>query len=179
MRKFFTSLKSVVAAALVAAMTLSVSCSYDDTGIKNEIKDVKKELAELTERVAALETQLASEVESLEALINGKVVVVNITDNEDGSQTIKLSDGSEVTVLPACDHECTPCDCDNLQYRVENGVLEVSADGQNWIAVEQVIPEQVVADVVVNEDGTVTITLATGEEINVGAKAELIEFAVS
>ena len=177
MRKFFTSLKSVVAAALVAAMTLSVSCSYDDTGIKNEIKDVKKELAALTERVAALETQLASEVESLEALINGKVVVVNITENEDGSQTIKLSDGSEVTVLPACDHECTPCDCgDALLYRVENGVLEVSADGQNWIAVEQVIPEQVVAGVVVNEDGTVTITLATGEEINVGAKAELIEF---
>ena len=177
MRKFFTSLKSVVAAALVAAMTLSVSCSYDDTGIKNEIKDVKKELAELTERVAALETKLASEVESLEALIDGKVVVVDIIENEDGSQTIKLSNGKEVTVLPACDHECTPCDCpDALQYRVENGVLEVSADGQNWIAVEQVIPEQVVADVVVNEDGTVTIKLATGEEINVGAKAELIEF---
>lgn len=177
MRKFFTSLKSVVAAALVAAMTLSVSCSYDDTGVKNEIKDVKKELAALTERVAALETQLASEVESLEALINGKVVVVDIIVNEeDGSQTIKLSDGSEVTVLPACDHECTPCDCpDALQYKVEDGVLYVSADGVNYIPV-QAAPEQVVAAVVVNEDGTVTITLATGEEINVGAKAELIEF---
>ena len=177
MRKLFTSLKSVVAAALVAAMTLSVSCSYDDTGIKNEIKDVKKELAELTERVAALEAKLESEVESLEALINGKVVVVDIIENEDGSQTIKLSDGKEITVLPACDHECTPCDCgDSLLYRVENGVLEVSADGVNWVAVEQVVPEQVVAGVVVNADGTVTITLATGEEINVGAKAELIEF---
>ena len=176
MRKFFTSLKSVVAAALVAAMTLSVSCSYDDTGIKNEIKDVKKELAELTERVAALETKLASEVESLEALINGKVVVVDIIDNEDGSQTIKLSNGKEVTVLPACDHECTPCDCgDALQYKVEDGVLYVSADGVNYIPV-QAAPEQVVADVVINEDGTVTIKLATGEEINVGAKAELIEF---
>ena len=43
MRKIFTSLKTIVAATLVAAMTLSVSCSYDDTGIKNEIKDVKAE----------------------------------------------------------------------------------------------------------------------------------------
>ena len=175
MRKIFSTLKSVVAVALVAAMTLSVSCSYDDTGIKNEIKDVKAELAALQERVTALENKLNSEVESLKALIDGQVVVVDIIKNTDGSKTIKLSDGEEITVLPACDHECTPCDCpDALQYRVVDGVLEVSADGENWIAV-QAAPECVVAGVVVNEDGTVTITLATGEEINVGDKAELIE----
>ena len=175
MRKIFSTLKSVVAVALVAAMTLSVSCSYDDTGIKNEIKDVKAELAALQERVTALENKLNSEVESLKALIDGQVVVVDIIKNADGSKTIKLSDGEEITVLPACDHECTPCDCpDALQYRVVDGVLEVSADGENWIAV-QAAPECVVAGVVVNEDGTVTITLATGEEINVGDKAELIE----
>lgn len=175
MRKIFSTLKSVVAVALVAAMTLSVSCSYDDTGIKNEIKDVKAELAALQERVTALENKLNSEVESLKALIDGQVVVVDIIKNADGSKTIKLSDGEEITVLPACDHECTPCDCpDALQYRVVDGVLEVSADGQNWIPV-QAAPECVVAGVVVNEDGTVTITLATGEEINVGDKAELIE----
>ena len=175
MRKIFSTLKSVVAVALVAAMTLSVSCSYDDTGIKNEIKDVKAELAALQERVTALENKLNSEVESLKALIDGQVVVVDIIKNADGSKTIKLSDGEEITVFPACDHECTPCDCpDALQYRVVDGVLEVSADGENWIAV-QAAPECVVAGVVVNEDGTVTITLATGEEINVGDKAELIE----
>ena len=175
MRKIFTSLKTIVAATLVAAMTLSVSCSYDDTGIKNEIKDVKAELAALQERVAALENKLNSEVDALKALIDGQVVVVDIIKNTDGSKTIKLSDGEEITVLPACDHECTPCDCpDALQYRVVDGVLEVSADGENWIAV-QAAPECVVAGVVVNEDGTVTITLATGEEINVGDKAELIE----
>ena len=175
MRKIFTSLKTIVAATLVAAMTLSVSCSYDDTGLKNEIKDVKAELAALQERVTALENKLNSEVESLKALIDGQVVVVDIIKNADGSKTIKLSDGEEITVLPACDHECTPCDCpDALQYRVVDGVLEVSADGENWIAV-QAAPECVVAGVVVNEDGTVTITLATGEEINVGDKAELIE----
>ncbi len=171
MRKIFTTLKSVVAATLVAAMAFSVSCSYDDSGIQEQIKNVQEDLAALTERVAALETKLQSEVESLEALIDGKVVVVDIITDEAGNQTIKLSDGSEITVLAPAE-----CDCDNLLYRVENGVLEVSADGANWVAVVQVAPEQVVASVVVNEDGTVTITLATGEEINVGAKAELIEF---
>ena len=171
MRKFFTSLKSVVAATLVAAMAFSVSCSYDDSELVGRVDQVEKDLAALTGRVAALETKLAAEVESLEALIDGKVVVVDIITDEAGNQTIKLSDGSEITVLAPVE-----CDCDNLLYRVENGVLEVSADGANWVAVVQVAPEQVVASVVVNEDGTVTITLATGEEINVGAKAELIEF---
>ena len=171
MRKIFTSLKSVVAATLVAAMAFSVSCSYDDTAINDRVDQVENDLKALTERVDALEKKLGAEVESLKALIDGKVVVVDIITDEAGNQTIKLSDGSEITVLAPAE-----CDCDNLLYRVENGVLEVSADGVNWVAVVQVAPEQVVASVVVNEDGTVTITLATGEEINVGAKAELIEF---
>ena len=52
--------------------------------------------------------------------------------------------------------------------------MEVSADGENWIAVNGVSADQVVADVVINEDGTATITLANGEEFTV-VKAELIE----
>ena len=170
MRKIFTSLKTIVAATLVAAMSLSVSCSYDDTGIKNEIENVKADLAALAERVAALENKLNSEVDALKALINEQVVVVDVVTDANGDQTIKLSDGSEITVLApvGCDHVC-----DVLQYRVIDGVLEVSADGQNWIAVK-VAPEQVVANIVLNEDGTATITLANGEEFTV-VKAELIE----
>ena len=170
MRKIFTSLKTIVAATLVAAMSLSVSCSYDDTGIKNEIENVKADLAALAERVAALENKLNSEVDALKALINEQVVVVDVVTDAEGNQTIKLSDGSEITVLApvGCDHVC-----DVLQYRVVEGVLEVSADGQNWIAVK-VAPEQVVANIVLNEDGTATITLANGEEFTV-VKAELIE----
>ena len=170
MRKIFTSLKTIVAATLVAAMSLSVSCSYDDTGIKNEIENVKADLAALAERVAALENKLNSEVDALKALINEQVVVVDVVTDAEGNQTIKLSDGSEITVLApvGCDHVC-----DVLQYRVIDGVLEVSADGQNWIAVK-VAPEQVVANIVLNEDGTATITLANGEEFTV-VKAELIE----
>ena len=170
MRKIFTSLKTIVAATLVAAMSLSVSCSYDDTGIKNQIENVKADLAALAERVTALENKLNSEVDALKALIDGKVVVVDVVTDAEGNQTIKLSDGKEITVLApvGCDHVC-----DVLQYRVVDGVLEVSADGQNWIPV-QVAPEQVVANIVLNEDGTATITLANGEEFTV-VKAELIE----
>lgn len=179
MRKIFTTLKSVVAVALVAAMTLSVSCSYDDTGIKKEIADVKADLAALAERVANLEKNLQQEVPTLEDLLDGKIVIVNVSKDAEGNTVLELSNGEKVTVLGECkyvpcDHECEPCDCNPLQYRVVDGVLEVSADGQNWIAVNGVAADQVIADVVINEDGTATITLANGEEFTV-VKAELIE----
>jgi hypothetical protein len=164
MRKIFTSLKSVVSAVVIAAMAFSVSCSYDDAAINNRVDKVENDLKALTERVDALEKKLGTEVESLKALIDGKVVIVEVTTDEDGNTTIKLSDGKTITVLAA---ENT------LQYRVVDGVLEVSADGENWVAVE-VAPEQVVADVVLNEDGTVTVKLANGDEFTV-VKAELIE----
>ena len=179
MRKIFTTLKSVVAVALVAAMTLSVSCSYDDTGIKKEIEDVKADLAALAERVSNLEKNLQHEVPTLEDLLNGKLVIVNVSTDAEGNKVLELSNGEKITVIgeckyEPCDHECEPCDCNPLQYRVVDGVLEVSADGQNWIAVNGVSADQVVANVVINEDGTATITLANGEEFTV-VKAELIE----
>lgn len=175
MKKFYASFKSVVAAVVLASITLAASCSYDDTGVKNELEQIKVDLAALTERVAALEKRLAEEVDALTDLIEGKVVVTEITKDAEGNTIINLSNGEKVTVLAGCDCVPTePCDCDPLQYRVVDGVLEVSADGENWIAVK-VAPECVVAEVVVNEDNTVTITLANGEEFTV-VKAELIEF---
>ena len=212
MRKIFTSLKSVVSAVVIAAMAFSVSCSYDDTAINQRVDKVEKDLAALTERVGALESKLQTEVDALEALINGKVVIVDVVAGEDGTTVIKLSDGKTITVVNeckyvACDHECTPCDCDNLKYRVTDGVLEVSADGETWIpvnpeenpcdcdnllyrvidgvlevsadgetwvAINGVAADQVVVDVVLNEDGTATIKLATGEQFTT-IKAELIE----
>ena len=219
MRKIFTTLKSVVSALVIAAMALSVSCSYDDTAINNRVDKVEKDLAALTERVANLESKLQSEVDALEALIDGKVVIVDVVTGEDGKTTIKLSNGESITVVNECkyvacdhecvpcDHECTPCDCDTLKYRVVEGVLEVSADGETWIpvnpqenpcdcdnllyrvvegvlevsadgvtwvAINGVAADQVVVDVVLNEDGTATIKLATGEQFTT-IKAELIE----
>lgn len=170
MRKIFATLKSVVAAALVVSMTLAVSCSYDDTAVKKDIKNLKGDLAKLTERVVALENAAKAQAPTLEELLDGKAVIVEVTTNENGDQIIKLSNGKEITVLAPAS-----CECDEpLQYRVVDGVLEVSADGTNWVAINGVAAEQVVADVVINEDGTATIKLANGEEFTVGV-AELIE----
>lgn len=159
MRKIFASLKAVVAAALVASMTLAASCSYDDSAINNRVNKVEEELAALTERVKALE----SHAEAVKELLDGALVVTNV-ETKDGVTTVTLSDGTKITVYG---------ECDTLQYRVEEGVLEVSADGQNWVAVEQTA-DCVIKAVVVNDDNTVTFTLADGTEFTV-ALAELIE----
>ena len=86
MRKIFTSLKSVVSAVIIAAMAFSVSCSYDDTAINDRVQQVENDLAALTECVAALESKLQSEVESLKALIDEKVVIVDVTEDTDGNK---------------------------------------------------------------------------------------------
>ncbi len=185
MRKFFTTLKSVVAVALISAMTLSVSCSYDDTALTDRIANVETGLADLQKRVADLEAKLQTEVAALQSLIDGKTVIVGVETDTEGNQIIKLSNGETITVLAPteckyvpCDHECTPCECDPLEYRVVDGVLEVSADGVNWVAINGVAPECVVADVIINEDGTATVKLADGQEFTT-AVAELIEIAAT
>ena len=97
MRKIFTTLKSVVAATVIAAMALATSCSYDDTAIKKDVEQIKTDLAALTERVAALENELGEQVASLTELINGKVVVTDV-ETEGDTITVTLSDGSSFTI---------------------------------------------------------------------------------
>ena len=130
MRKFFTTLKSVVATAVIASMTLAASCSYDDSAIKDnlnkvqqEVDKVEKDLAALTERVAALEDQLAQEVEALESLINGKTVVTNV-EVANGVTTVTLSDGTTFNVYPECGVVDTDTDTNTyLSIAEDNGVL--------------------------------------------------------
>ncbi|MBO7190350.1 MAG: hypothetical protein J6V55_07170 [Alistipes sp.] len=159
MRKIFANLKSVVALAVVAAMTLSVSCMYDDTALTKRVDKVEKDLAALTERVNALDNA------SLEDLLAGNAVITGYAKDEAGNVTLTLSNGETVTVLAGSDA---------LQYRVVDGVLEISADGNAWVAVTTPA-ECVVKSAVVNEDGSVTIVLADGTEFTVGV-AELVEF---
>ena len=160
MRKIFATLKSVVAAALVVSMTLAVSCSYDDTAVKKDIKNLKGDLAKLTERVNALENN-----DSISDLLNGAAVITGVTvDETTGNTVITLSNGETVTVLAKAEA---------LQYRVTDGVLEISADGQTWVAVTA-DAACVVKEVRTNADGTVTLVLADGTEFT-GAVAELIE----
>lgn len=106
MRKLFTTLKSVVAAALVVSMVGVTSCSYDDTDLKNqvenlgeEVEKVKEDLATLTQRVADLEKKVADEVDALKGLIKNQVVVTSVVE-ENGGVTVTLSDGNEFTVYP-------------------------------------------------------------------------------
>lgn len=106
MRKLFTTLKSVVAAALVVSMVGVTSCSYDDTDLKNqvenlgeEVEQVKEDLATLTQRVADLEKKVADEVDALKGLIKNQVVVTSVVE-ENGGVTVTLSDGNEFTVYP-------------------------------------------------------------------------------
>ncbi len=130
MRKFFTTLKSVVATAVIASMTLAASCSYDDSAIKDnlnkvqqEVDKVEKDLAALTERVAALEDQLAQEVEALESLINGKTVVTKV-ETANGVTTVTLSDGTTFNVYPECGVVDTDTDTNTyLSIAEDNGVL--------------------------------------------------------
>ena len=126
MRKIFTSLKSVVAAAVVASMALAVSCSYDDSAIVKRVDAVEKDLAALTERVAALESKLETEVANLTALINGKVVVTSAVTDAEGVTTVTLSDGTSFKVYPKCTVVDTDTDTDTNTYlsiKEDNGVL--------------------------------------------------------
>lgn len=106
MRKLFTTLKSIVVAALAVSMVGVTSCSYDDTDLKGRVNDLEKEmddvkgdLATLEQRVADLEKKVSDEVAALKGLIKDQVVVSNVVE-ENGAVTVTLSDGTEFTVYP-------------------------------------------------------------------------------
>ena len=123
MKKFYANFKSVVAAVVMASMTLAASCSYDDSGIKEEINEIKQDLTALTERVAALEKRLGEEVAALTELINGKVVVTSVEKVGDAT-TVTLSDGTSFTVYPECGVVDTDTDTNTyISIAEEGGVL--------------------------------------------------------
>ncbi len=164
MRKIFANLKSVVALAVVAAMTLSVSCMYDDTALTKRVDKVEKSLAALTEKVNGLSGQEGT----LDSLLAGKLVITGVTTDETGNTVVTLSNGESFTVL---------AEANTLKYRTENGALEISADGETWVAVTA-NAACLVKEVRTNENGTVTVVFADGTEFT-SAVAELIECAAT
>ena len=92
------NIKSIVAFVAVLAMLGSTmtSCSYDDSKIRQEIDNIKDELAQLR---ASVESELAA----LRALIEGQVTVKSVKTNTDGSTVITLSDDTTFTVYPKGD----------------------------------------------------------------------------
>lgn len=150
MKRFFTSLKSVVCVALVACMmgTSVVSCSYDDTGIKNEIAQIQKDLAALKERVADLEKKLQDEVAALKGLVDGKLLVTGV-ETVGGNTVVTLSDGSTFTIYAPI--EDTDTDTDTY--------LSVKEDGGVYYWA------------VFNKEGFVEWLLVDGEKVAVVAEA--------
>lgn len=150
MKRFFTSLKSVVCVALVACMmgTSVVSCSYDDTDLKNEIAQIQKDLAALKERVADLEKRLQDEVAALKGLVDGKLLVTGV-ETVDGNTVVTLSDGSTFTIYAPI--EDTDTDTDTY--------LSVKEDGGVYYWA------------VFNKDGFVEWLLVDGEKVAVVAEA--------
>ena len=143
MKNFYAIFKSVFSTLVVASM-LFVSCHepYDDTAIRQEIAD-------LYNKVNALESKLDSEVAALKALIDSKAVVASATKNNDGSWDILLTSGEKITVYP----EYKPA------AEVNNGCVTVVKEGDAYYWAQIV------------DGAAVAITDAAGNKIPVAHNA--------
>ena len=96
--KLIKNLGRIIMGVMCAGVVLTTanSCEYDDTYIRDSIKD-------LDERVEALEAfseQIQSEISALQEIIEklqSEVTIDNIVETEDG-YTINFSDGTSITI---------------------------------------------------------------------------------
>ena len=93
MIKFFTNVKAVFSALILTAVmaTSTVSCSYDDTDLRQQIQDLRQELA-------ALRDAVREELNSLKELLDGNLMISDIERQSDGSTLLVLSDGTRIKV---------------------------------------------------------------------------------
>lgn len=187
MKNFFNKL---VAALMMVSAMVGVSCSecdyvpYDDTEIKNQIAD-------LYQKVAALEAKLNADVASLQNMIGGLVTVKSHTQDANGNWTITLSDGTSFVVYAEYKPEALPT---NLIYVMEvdgvkvwatmgaDGQLTPLMDGENYIPV---VPEEVeipeipafpTLETKTDEDGKIWIKFSNSETwIETGFSADMLE----
>ena len=134
------------ATILMTAICLSpvmVSCDkYDDSALKEQIADIDN-------RLSALEEDLKSQVEALSAMLEGKYTIAGCNyDETTGIYTITLSDAKTVIEIPALGNTATPV----ISYVEQDGTkywAVVSADGSktpltdasgNMVAVNAAIP---------------------------------------
>ena len=171
MKKTF---RSILAGAIAL---LAVSC-YDDSGIR-------KDIADLDDRVASIEETLNSEVGGIADLmarletLEGKVAAIKV-ETKDGITTLTLSNGSSVVlskdgVLTTKDGNWATIAADGtisvlpykvsheLDFIVEDGYLKVSYDGNTYESTGVMVSEytaHVIGDVVTAEDRkSVTVTI--------------------
>ena len=180
MKKLFTTLNSL----LVAAAMLLSGCSYDDSGllseldkVKGDVSDLQTDLGELTERVEALEANLANEVEALKAMVEAldaelaeKVVVSNCVTADNGDVTVTLSDGKSFTVYAEPEHTAVTVYTENgVQYWATvdaNGVVVPVRDADGnlvpVIPVKEEKEEAVLPQFSKSEDGSKVVVSFDG-----------------
>lgn len=169
-------MKAFVGCAVVVTMlaTSVVSCQYDDTELRGEIDNIKKELAQLR-------VDVQSQLDALKALVEGQVTVKGVVTNQDGSTTITLSDDKTITVYPeaSIDGQITIVEQDGVkywaQYNAEGEAVLISVGGTN-IPVSGIAPETRVNEetnaIEVSFDGGNT-WIETGTSTGI-AKAEIV-----
>ncbi len=93
--KFFRRI--ALCAAAVCSVAVSCTDPYDDTEIREQLDD-------LINKVFELEQKMNSEIDALKALIEGKLLISDVsTDTNTGVTTVTLSNGKELQLLPKTD----------------------------------------------------------------------------
>lgn len=92
LRGIIRGINKALVMTLLAGALMNTSCyRYDDSQIKQSIAQLEQELNEL-------KAQLQGEISALKDMVNGLVTVVQITENQDGSTVVTLSDGQSFTI---------------------------------------------------------------------------------
>ena len=165
MKKLF---KIIVAASIAVAGFMGNSCSkYDDSAILKRLEGIEG-------RVSALEKsmQQLADYQSIKDKVNAGILINEVTNNADGSNTIKFSDGSAITIYSGKDG-ADGKDGATPSFKIENETWYVSYDnGATWKAIGSAIDKSLFSAVsVVGEylyltlaDGT-KVTLPIGKKV--------------
>lgn len=83
---------------LIPLLFSAVSCTYDDTELKNKVDDLDKRLTELEQTVKSINANVGSLMTIVNAL-EKEIKIDKVVDLEDGSgHVIMFTDGSSITV---------------------------------------------------------------------------------
>lgn len=130
-----TRIKRILSCTLIPLLFSPVSCTYDDTELKNKVDDLDKRLTELEQTVRSINANVGSLMTIVSAL-EKEIKIDKVVDLEDGSgHVIMFTDGSSITVTNGTDGE-TPAisvgkDADGIYYWKVNG--EWLLDGEDKI----------------------------------------------
>ncbi len=196
MRKIFANLKSVLAAIVMVSMlstaALSTSCSseYDDTDIKNQLKDLTERVEALEGDFEALQTILTSAVLEAEQDADGNWVIttedgtVNITvagiDEGASAGAISIIEVDGVLYWAYDGEDIAPVvDEPYIRENPATGEAEISFDGKNWYSMGGYL----ISNVAVKDNSLVLtiggyeVVVPMAEEVVFDIRAGFVTFA--